>query len=81
VSGPCMLKPDHGQARLRRLAAAIIMAAALERVVLQWNHPRDRAVTDARSWGSIGRLQPGHRTTGSSLRWRTIRWGAPWVLG
>ena len=32
-----MLKPDHAQARLRRLAAAIIMAAPLERVLLQWN--------------------------------------------
>ena len=32
-----MLKPDHGQARLRRLARAVIVAAATERVLLQWN--------------------------------------------
>ena len=32
-----MLKPDHAQARLRKLAAAIIMAAPTERVLLQWN--------------------------------------------
>jgi hypothetical protein len=32
-----MLKPDPAQARLGRLAAAIIMAAPKERVLLQWN--------------------------------------------
>jgi hypothetical protein len=37
VSGPCLLKPDHAQARLRKLAAAIIMAAPTERILLQWN--------------------------------------------
>jgi hypothetical protein len=32
-----MLKPDHAQARLRKLAAAIITAAPTERILLQWN--------------------------------------------
>jgi hypothetical protein len=37
VSGSCLLKPDHAQARFLKLAAAILMAAPTERVLLQWN--------------------------------------------
>jgi hypothetical protein len=37
VKQACLLKPDHPQARLRRLAAAMVVAAPQERVSLEWN--------------------------------------------
>jgi hypothetical protein len=37
VSVPYLLKPDHAQAQIAELAAAIIMAAPTERILPQWN--------------------------------------------
>ena len=70
VSGPCMLKPD--QARSRKLAAATIMAAPTERVLLQWN----QFVRQTPS-APVSRV-PGLRRRGLFLRKSVrpdLRWG------
>ena len=82
-----MLKPDHAQARLRRLAAAIIVAAPPERVLLQWNQfvrqlgllPHSRALGPPgrglflRKSGRLD-LRWGGLATGGQSRWLITVW-------
>jgi hypothetical protein len=78
VSGPCLLKPDRAQTQLRKLAAAIIVAAPTGRVLLQWNQfvRQTRSAPSSRTPSLRRRGLFLRKSVGRDLRWGGLGTGA-----